>query len=90
MLDVENFGIFVYLHTSQWKSAKFGYILGAGFFLFKTFVLFYFISFFYQLRMVGKNLFFPFIPQIVNPPKDLKKPRGKKCFFVKFFGTEDQ
>ncbi|EPY87437.1 cytokine-like nuclear factor n-pac isoform 6-like protein [Camelus ferus] len=27
--------------------------------------------------------------QIVNPPKDLKKPRGKKCFFVKFFGTED-
>uniref|UniRef100_A0A8C3IRD6 Uncharacterized protein n=1 Tax=Chrysemys picta bellii TaxID=8478 RepID=A0A8C3IRD6_CHRPI len=27
---------------------------------------------------------------IVNPPKDLKKPRGKKCFFVKFFGTEDQ
>ncbi|KAJ7427744.1 putative oxidoreductase GLYR1 [Willisornis vidua] len=26
---------------------------------------------------------------IVNPPKDLKKPRGKKCFFVKFFGTED-
>lgn len=28
--------------------------------------------------------------QIVNPPKDLKKPRGKKCFFVKFFGTEDQ
>uniref|UniRef100_A0A9J8BFJ4 Cytokine-like nuclear factor N-PAC n=1 Tax=Cyprinus carpio carpio TaxID=630221 RepID=A0A9J8BFJ4_CYPCA len=23
------------------------------------------------------------------PPKDLKKPRGKKCFFVKFFGTED-
>ncbi|CAO2641922.1 Cytokine-like nuclear factor N-PAC, partial [Lemmus lemmus] len=31
----------------------------------------------------------PFILQIVNPPKDLKKPRGKKCFFVKFFGTED-
>lgn len=31
-----------------------------------------------------------FTPQIVNPPKDLKKPRGKKCFFVKFFGTEDQ
>ncbi|MBZ3879601.1 Glyoxylate/succinic semialdehyde reductase 1 [Sciurus carolinensis] len=27
--------------------------------------------------------------KIVNPPKDLKKPRGKKCFFVKFFGTED-
>ncbi|GAB5583103.1 putative oxidoreductase GLYR1 isoform X3 [Prionailurus iriomotensis] len=27
--------------------------------------------------------------RIVNPPKDLKKPRGKKCFFVKFFGTED-
>uniref|UniRef100_A0A8C1TKZ7 Cytokine-like nuclear factor N-PAC n=1 Tax=Cyprinus carpio TaxID=7962 RepID=A0A8C1TKZ7_CYPCA len=26
---------------------------------------------------------------IVSPPKDLKKPRGKKCFFVKFFGTED-
>uniref|UniRef100_A0AAZ3SQ93 Cytokine-like nuclear factor N-PAC n=1 Tax=Oncorhynchus tshawytscha TaxID=74940 RepID=A0AAZ3SQ93_ONCTS len=23
------------------------------------------------------------------PPKDLKKPRGKKCHFVKFFGTED-
>uniref|UniRef100_A0A2K6EBT7 Cytokine-like nuclear factor N-PAC n=1 Tax=Macaca nemestrina TaxID=9545 RepID=A0A2K6EBT7_MACNE len=35
------------------------------------------------------NLFPPFILQIVNPPKDLKKPRGKKCFFVKFFGTED-
>uniref|UniRef100_A0A2K5S5T2 Cytokine-like nuclear factor N-PAC n=1 Tax=Cebus imitator TaxID=2715852 RepID=A0A2K5S5T2_CEBIM len=34
--------------------------------------------------------FFPlFTLQIVNPPKDLKKPRGKKCFFVKFFGTED-
>lgn len=28
--------------------------------------------------------------QIVSPPKDLKKPRGKKCHFVKFFGTEDQ
>uniref|UniRef100_A0A4W6D4M8 Cytokine-like nuclear factor N-PAC n=1 Tax=Lates calcarifer TaxID=8187 RepID=A0A4W6D4M8_LATCA len=27
--------------------------------------------------------------QIVSPPKDLKKPRGKKCHFVKFFGTED-
>ncbi|KAI5097109.1 putative oxidoreductase GLYR1 isoform X2, partial [Silurus meridionalis] len=27
--------------------------------------------------------------KIVSPPKDLKKPRGKKCFFVKFFGTED-
>uniref|UniRef100_A0A8C5QT58 Cytokine-like nuclear factor N-PAC n=1 Tax=Leptobrachium leishanense TaxID=445787 RepID=A0A8C5QT58_9ANUR len=26
---------------------------------------------------------------IVNSPKDLKKPRGKKCLFVKFFGTED-
>uniref|UniRef100_A0AAR2JPC3 Cytokine-like nuclear factor N-PAC n=1 Tax=Pygocentrus nattereri TaxID=42514 RepID=A0AAR2JPC3_PYGNA len=26
---------------------------------------------------------------VVSPPKDLKKPRGKKCFFVKFFGTED-
>ncbi|CAI5682399.1 unnamed protein product [Oreochromis niloticus] len=25
----------------------------------------------------------------VSPPKDLKKPRGKKCHFVKFFGTED-
>uniref|UniRef100_A0A5F4WGL2 Cytokine-like nuclear factor N-PAC n=1 Tax=Callithrix jacchus TaxID=9483 RepID=A0A5F4WGL2_CALJA len=35
------------------------------------------------------NLFPPFTLQIVNPPKDLKKPRGKKCFFVKFFGTED-
>uniref|UniRef100_A0A2K6MWH1 Cytokine-like nuclear factor N-PAC n=2 Tax=Rhinopithecus TaxID=542827 RepID=A0A2K6MWH1_RHIBE len=35
------------------------------------------------------NLFPAFILQIVNPPKDLKKPRGKKCFFVKFFGTED-
>uniref|UniRef100_A0A5G2RBS4 Cytokine-like nuclear factor N-PAC n=1 Tax=Sus scrofa TaxID=9823 RepID=A0A5G2RBS4_PIG len=30
-----------------------------------------------------------FSVSIVNPPKDLKKPRGKKCFFVKFFGTED-
>uniref|UniRef100_A0AAY5KGF4 Cytokine-like nuclear factor N-PAC n=1 Tax=Esox lucius TaxID=8010 RepID=A0AAY5KGF4_ESOLU len=27
--------------------------------------------------------------QVVSPPKDLKKPRGKKCHFVKFFGTED-
>ncbi|KAG7279432.1 hypothetical protein CRUP_038205 [Coryphaenoides rupestris] len=26
---------------------------------------------------------------VVSPPKDLKKPRGKKCHFVKFFGTED-
>lgn len=34
--------------------------------------------------------FSPLFFQIVNPPKDLKKPRGKKCFFVKFFGTEDQ
>ncbi|KAM5198736.1 cytokine-like nuclear factor N-PAC isoform 8-T8 [Hipposideros larvatus] len=32
----------------------------------------------------------PWPGKIVNPPKDLKKPRGKKCFFVKFFGTEDQ
>ncbi|KAM8777669.1 cytokine-like nuclear factor N-PAC isoform 3-T3 [Rhynchonycteris naso] len=31
----------------------------------------------------------PWPGKIVNPPKDLKKPRGKKCFFVKFFGTED-
>uniref|UniRef100_A0A8C2X7V1 Cytokine-like nuclear factor N-PAC n=1 Tax=Cyclopterus lumpus TaxID=8103 RepID=A0A8C2X7V1_CYCLU len=27
--------------------------------------------------------------RVVSPPKDLKKPRGKKCHFVKFFGTED-
>ncbi|KAJ4921920.1 hypothetical protein JOQ06_022184, partial [Pogonophryne albipinna] len=26
---------------------------------------------------------------VVSPPKDQKKPRGKKCHFVKFFGTED-
>uniref|UniRef100_A0A8C2CNF8 Cytokine-like nuclear factor N-PAC n=1 Tax=Cyprinus carpio TaxID=7962 RepID=A0A8C2CNF8_CYPCA len=31
----------------------------------------------------------PWPGKIVSPPKDLKKPRGKKCFFVKFFGTED-
>ncbi|XP_075686816.1 cytokine-like nuclear factor N-PAC isoform X2 [Rhinoderma darwinii] len=31
----------------------------------------------------------PWPGKIVNPPKDLKKPGGKKCFFVKFFGTED-
>ncbi|KAG9469444.1 hypothetical protein GDO78_020489 [Eleutherodactylus coqui] len=31
----------------------------------------------------------PWPGKIVNSPKDLKKPRGKKCFFVKFFGTED-
>ncbi|XP_068099585.1 cytokine-like nuclear factor N-PAC isoform X2 [Hyperolius riggenbachi] len=31
----------------------------------------------------------PWPGKIVNPPKDLKKPRGKKCLFVKFFGTED-
>ncbi|XP_075422285.1 cytokine-like nuclear factor N-PAC isoform X1 [Ascaphus truei] len=31
----------------------------------------------------------PWPGKIVNAPKDLKKPRGKKCFFVKFFGTED-
>ncbi|XP_048407769.1 cytokine-like nuclear factor N-PAC isoform X1 [Stegostoma tigrinum] len=31
----------------------------------------------------------PWPGKIVHPPKDLKKPRGKKCFFVKFFGTED-
>lgn len=31
----------------------------------------------------------PWPGKIVNPPKDLKKPRGKKSFFVKFFGTED-
>uniref|UniRef100_A0A8C6EG97 Cytokine-like nuclear factor N-PAC n=1 Tax=Microcebus murinus TaxID=30608 RepID=A0A8C6EG97_MICMU len=36
-----------------------------------------------------QTFFPPLILQIVNPPKDLKKPRGKKCFFVKFFGTED-
>ncbi|XP_034045997.1 putative oxidoreductase GLYR1 isoform X2 [Thalassophryne amazonica] len=31
----------------------------------------------------------PWPGKIVSPPKDLKKPRGKKCHFVKFFGTED-
>ncbi|XP_041085188.1 putative oxidoreductase GLYR1 isoform X4 [Polyodon spathula] len=31
----------------------------------------------------------PWPGKIVSPPKDLKKPSGKKCFFVKFFGTED-
>ncbi|XP_040295855.1 putative oxidoreductase GLYR1 isoform X1 [Bufo bufo] len=31
----------------------------------------------------------PWPGKIVNAPKDLKKPRGKKCLFVKFFGTED-
>uniref|UniRef100_A0A8C5QSQ0 Cytokine-like nuclear factor N-PAC n=1 Tax=Leptobrachium leishanense TaxID=445787 RepID=A0A8C5QSQ0_9ANUR len=31
----------------------------------------------------------PWPGKIVNSPKDLKKPRGKKCLFVKFFGTED-
>nr|BAB29363.1 unnamed protein product [Mus musculus] len=31
----------------------------------------------------------PWPGKIVNPPKDLKKPRGKKCFFVKFFGTKN-
>ncbi|KAM4632226.1 cytokine-like nuclear factor N-PAC isoform 2-T2 [Discoglossus pictus] len=31
----------------------------------------------------------PWPGKIVNPPKDLKKPQGKKCLFVKFFGTED-
>ncbi|XP_018092165.1 putative oxidoreductase GLYR1 isoform X2 [Xenopus laevis] len=31
----------------------------------------------------------PWPGKIVNPPKDLKKPRGKKSLFVKFFGTED-
>uniref|UniRef100_A0A671MD29 Cytokine-like nuclear factor N-PAC n=1 Tax=Sinocyclocheilus anshuiensis TaxID=1608454 RepID=A0A671MD29_9TELE len=31
----------------------------------------------------------PWPGKIVSPPKDLKKPRGKKCLFVKFFGTED-
>ncbi|XP_041433977.1 putative oxidoreductase GLYR1 isoform X2 [Xenopus laevis] len=31
----------------------------------------------------------PWPGKIVNPPKDLKKPIGKKSFFVKFFGTED-
>lgn len=31
----------------------------------------------------------PWPGKIVNPPKDLKKPRGRKCFFIKFFGTED-
>ncbi|XP_078519042.1 cytokine-like nuclear factor N-PAC [Lissotriton helveticus] len=31
----------------------------------------------------------PWPGKIVTPPKDLKKPLGKKCFFVKFFGTED-
>ncbi|XP_069920101.1 cytokine-like nuclear factor N-PAC isoform X11 [Oryctolagus cuniculus] len=40
--------------------------------------------------LVGKLGRYPPWPgKIVNPPKDLKKPRGKKCFFVKFFGTED-
>ncbi|KAJ1098350.1 hypothetical protein NDU88_003464, partial [Pleurodeles waltl] len=31
----------------------------------------------------------PWPGKIVTAPKDLKKPQGKKCFFVKFFGTED-
>ncbi|KAJ8364073.1 hypothetical protein SKAU_G00129040 [Synaphobranchus kaupii] len=31
----------------------------------------------------------PWPGKVVSPPKDLKKPTGKKCFFVKFFGTED-
>ncbi|XP_038839295.1 putative oxidoreductase GLYR1 isoform X2 [Salvelinus namaycush] len=31
----------------------------------------------------------PWPGKVVSPPKDLKKPRGKKCHFVKFFGTED-
>ncbi|KAG7491992.1 hypothetical protein MATL_G00009690 [Megalops atlanticus] len=31
----------------------------------------------------------PWPGKVVSPPKDLKKPRAKKCFFVKFFGTED-
>ncbi|XP_075035250.1 cytokine-like nuclear factor N-PAC isoform X2 [Mixophyes fleayi] len=31
----------------------------------------------------------PWPGKIVNPPKDLKKPSGKKSLFVKFFGTED-
>ncbi|XP_035259793.1 cytokine-like nuclear factor N-PAC isoform X6 [Anguilla rostrata] len=31
----------------------------------------------------------PWPGKVVSPPKDLKKPSGKKCFFVKFFGTED-
>ncbi|XP_069502134.1 cytokine-like nuclear factor N-PAC [Ambystoma mexicanum] len=31
----------------------------------------------------------PWPGKIVSPPKDLKRPPGKKCFFVKFFGTED-
>uniref|UniRef100_A0A3P9P5E2 Cytokine-like nuclear factor N-PAC n=1 Tax=Poecilia reticulata TaxID=8081 RepID=A0A3P9P5E2_POERE len=40
--------------------------------------------------LVGKLGRYPPWPgKIVSPPKDLKKPRGKKCHFVKFFGTED-
>ncbi|XP_063791109.1 cytokine-like nuclear factor N-PAC isoform X3 [Pseudophryne corroboree] len=31
----------------------------------------------------------PWPGKIVNPPKDLKKPTGKKSLFVKFFGSED-
>ncbi|XP_054436970.1 cytokine-like nuclear factor N-PAC [Pteronotus mesoamericanus] len=31
----------------------------------------------------------PWPAKIINPPKCLRKPRGKKCFFVKFFGMED-
>nr|XP_032826151.1 putative oxidoreductase GLYR1 isoform X20 [Petromyzon marinus] len=31
----------------------------------------------------------PWPGKIVKPPKDMKKPKGKPCYFVKFFGTED-
>uniref|UniRef100_A0A665U3C7 Cytokine-like nuclear factor N-PAC n=1 Tax=Echeneis naucrates TaxID=173247 RepID=A0A665U3C7_ECHNA len=44
----------------------------------------------YDFFLRGKLGRYPPWPgKIVSPPKDLKKPRGKKCHFVKFFGTED-
>uniref|UniRef100_A0A671UPV9 Cytokine-like nuclear factor N-PAC n=1 Tax=Sparus aurata TaxID=8175 RepID=A0A671UPV9_SPAAU len=44
----------------------------------------------YSFSFRGKLGRYPPWPgKIVSPPKDLKKPRGKKCHFVKFFGTED-
>ncbi|MGH0165400.1 UNVERIFIED_CONTAM: hypothetical protein FKN15_059732 [Acipenser sinensis] len=43
--------------------------------------------FFFSRGKLGR--YPPWPGKIVSPPKDLKKPSGKKCFFVKFFGTED-
>lgn len=31
----------------------------------------------------------PWPAKIIHPPKELKKPRGKRWYFVKFFGMED-